>query len=147
MRAVSLMLPLLVGCAASNPSQFPLLDRAMQSGALVVRAGERWTFAVENGAPVAARPLDADALPEAGRLVVELSGTDGKSIMTITNNTPAWLNYRARIVLAGSDKAALTSVCTLMGDGRKAFEHWPQTIQSIELSDFSPAEAGTMTCR
>jgi hypothetical protein len=111
-----------------------------QENGLRVRAGESWIFRIQDGQVVDARKVDGNAEPAKGELKVKVSSMMG-TMMTITNNSDTWYNYHAFL---GRKR---TSVCTLMGGGRGAFENWPGAISEIRIADFTPAPEGEMSCQ
>lgn len=115
-----------------------------QSQGLVVKMGEVWLFHLENGQPAGAHPASPDAKLAPNELMVKVEAING-TLMSVTNNSDKFLNYRAAIVAGGHEKP--TSVCTLLNNGRGAFEMWPYPIGAIRLSDFEPAAENTMVCK
>ncbi|HMI41295.1 MAG TPA: hypothetical protein VK485_08730 [Sphingomicrobium sp.] len=58
----------------------------------------------------------------------------GQHSMLVVENGYEWaLSYRAHMTLGG--KSQLTDVC-IVPPGKLSFEHWPHTIEKIELFDF-----------
>ncbi|WP_260580982.1 hypothetical protein [Sphingopyxis sp. PET50] len=120
-------------------------DKAAQPG-LTVMMGESWIFRIDNGQPVDARRAAAGDKPAAAELMVEMKASNG-TMLTVTNNGETWYNYRAFLTSGPDKKGQPTSVCTLMGGGRFAFEMWPNAIPAIRISDFEPTDEGGMVCR
>ena len=115
-----------------------------QSQGLVVKMGEVWVFHLENGQPAGAHLASPDAKLAPNELMVKVEASNG-TMMIVTNNTDKFLNYHAAIVAGGKEKP--TSVCTLLNNGRGAFEMWPYAIGAIRLSAFEPAAENTMVCK
>lgn len=111
---------------------------------LTVKGSETWVFHLENGQPAGAHLAAADAKLAPGELMVSMKSENG-TMMTVTNNTDKFLNYRATMVAGSREKP--TSVCTLMSNGRMGFENWPYSIPAIRLSDFETATENTMVCK
>ena len=130
---------LALGLPASAKEEIPLPG-------LTVKMGESWIFRIENGQPADARPAAKGDKPATGELMVEMKASNGTTL-TVTNNGETWYNYRAFITSSPEKKGQPTSVCTLMGGGRFAFEMWPNAIPAIRVSDFEPADEGAMVCR
>lgn len=113
---------------------------------LIVHMGETWFFHVENGQPAGARLAGKDDKARPGELIVSLEG-EGGTTMSVTNGSEIWYDYSAFIVTKPGHKGNRTSVCTLMGGGRSAFENWPEAIPAIRIADFREVPAGQMQCR
>ncbi|MCW3847010.1 hypothetical protein OF829_07140 [Sphingomonas sp. LB-2] len=109
--------------------------------------GETWFFHVENGQPAGARlATGSDDSARPGELIATLDHS-GMTMLSVTNGTPNWYDYTAFIVTKPGHKGNRTSVCTLMGGGRVAFESWPESFPAIRLTDFREVPAGQMRCR
>jgi hypothetical protein len=110
-------------------------------GALVLQPGEAVLFHLDHGRPVLDRTVRPDEKIPAGSLLAHLTVDTSKgapdTMLSIVNNTPGFLNYKARISRGGTNQA--TSVCTLMSNGRAAFESWPYAIDSVALDQFTDA--------
>jgi hypothetical protein len=113
---------------------------------LTLKIGETWVFKIANAQPVEARLVETDTPLAADEIKVSLKASMG-TMLTITNNSKTWYNYHAFITSAPNKKGQATSVCTLMGDGRMAFENWPNTINFMRIADFTATSEGEMGCR
>jgi len=113
---------------------------------LTVQMGEAWIFHVENGQPAGARKAAEGDKPGEGEFRISLGSSLGTT-MTIVNNSPTAYNYHAFVTSRRGGKGSRTSVCTLMNNGRMAFENWPQAIPAIRVADFTPAKDDEMGCR
>ncbi len=113
---------------------------------LTLRTGEIWIFKIVNGQPLGARRAGEKDEPVSGELKVSLNASMGTT-MEVVNNDKISYNYHAYVTSDPSKKGSPTSVCTLMGGGRMAFENWPNRIEFIRIADFVPAVEGKMDCR
>jgi hypothetical protein len=141
-RGVTANVALLLAVALTSPAT----AESLPPPGLTIAAGESWIFRVREGQPVDARKVDQAAEPAEGELKVTLSHSMGTT-MSVTNNDATWYNYRAFITSNPGRSGTPTSVCTLMGGGRGAFENWPQPLPAIRVTDFTPAAEGEMSCR
>ena len=115
---------------------------------VTVRMGETWIFQLKDNRPVNARKAGADEKPATGDLVVTLSEAGGQTMMRVVNNTPEFINYHAFLIAAeGQHAKTRTSVCTLLSNGRSAFESWPYPVAAVQLTDFAKADEGQMSCQ
>jgi hypothetical protein len=113
---------------------------------LLIKSGETWIFHLEKGQPANPRPATkADQLGK-DELKASLSLEAG-AMLIITNNTSQFLNYHAFITPKPGKKGAPTSVCTIMSNGRMAFESWPNSIPALRLADFTPAQEDGVICK
>lgn len=113
---------------------------------LVIHMGETWFFHVENGQPAGARRASKDDKAQPGELIASLDDR-GMTMLSVTNGGEIWYDYSAYIVTKPGHKGNRTSVCTLMGGGRSAFESWPEHIPAIRIADFREVPEGQMQCR
>ena len=113
---------------------------------LTIQSGESWIFRIDNGQPIDARKVDAQAEPSKGELKVTLDPSMGTT-MSVTNNSDLWYNYHAFMTAKAGTEGKRTSVCTLMGSGRGAFENWPQHVPAIRIANFTAAGEGEMICQ
>jgi hypothetical protein len=113
---------------------------------LLIKSGETWIFHLENGQPTNPRPATEADKPGKDELKASLSSRMG-ALLTISNNTSQLLNYRAFITPKPGKKGTPTSVCTLLSNGRGAFENWQNAIPAIRIADFTPAQEGQMVCK
>jgi hypothetical protein len=113
---------------------------------VVVQSGESWIFKLDQGQPVDARKVDGEARPATGEILVTLGGRNG-TMMTVTNNTDKFYNYHAFMLRRPDETGKPTSVCTLMSNGRMAFENWPYVIPAMRLSDFTEVAENNMQCQ
>ena len=120
--------------------------QATDSSGFVIQLGETWLFQLDQGRPINARKVDANAKPAVGELFVTLRPQLGTT-MVIANNSAKFYNYRALMMRRPGDRAEATSVCTVMSNGRMGFENWPYPIAAIHLSDFTQAPENSMVCR
>ena len=116
-----------------------------ESGLLVHR-GETWFFHIENGQPAGARLAGKSDKALAGELSATLD-FQGMTMLSVSNGSDIWYDYRAFIITKPGHKGNRISVCTLMGGGRGAFETWPESFPAIRLTDFHEVPAGQMQCR
>lgn len=119
---------------------------AKDAPGLLVQSGETWIFQIEQGQPVNSRKVDPQTKPATGELLVTLSPQMGTT-MTVTNNTAKFYDYAAFMVRRAGDHGQRTTVCTLLNNGRFAFENWPYSIAAIRLSDFTETDENHMVCR
>jgi hypothetical protein len=134
-------------CALGIVAGLPAAAQNDQLPGLTIRNGESWIFRVQDGQPVDARKADGKEEPAKGELRVTVSAMGG-TMMSVTNNSDIWYNYHAFITTKPGKKGTPTSVCTLMGGGRGAFESWPGgAIPAIRIADFTPADEGSMSCQ
>ena len=69
------------------------------------------------------------------------------SMLILENGYDRAIVYRARMTLG--DRTTPTDVCLVM-PGRRGYEHWPHSIDRLDLSDFSVTEwreGDPVTCR
>ena len=118
---------------------------AGDAAGLTIKSGDTWLFKVENGQPLGAHKVSADTAPAKGEIKVNLSASMG-TMMTVTNNTDHFYNYRAFMLGKPDAKGQRTSVCTLLSGGRSGFENWPEAIPYVRISDFVEAADGEMGC-
>jgi hypothetical protein len=83
-------------------------------------------------------------------LTFHLSQEAGTPAMTlvVTNPFPKMVKYHAGMMLPMSEKLLKTSTCPVMGNGRMAFESWPNAIFRLVLFDFRLLDENTtqMSC-
>ena len=99
---------------------------------LTIHVGETWVFSLRNGDPVNARK--SAAAPAKGQVQARVSALGGTT-MTVTNATGSAYTFRAELV-AANGKATGARSCTLPGDGRPAFESWPQRAVAVRIGGF-----------
>lgn len=137
-----------------NPEEAATLrfDANAPAPAIVERGRAEWTpfdLAVArqlSGMTPPAGPAPAMALHDDGRLPEPpplqpdmlrlrfLSIAGRHSLLILENGYGRALVYRARIARHGATRA--TDVCLVM-PRQRGFEHWPEPIERIELSDFA----------
>lgn len=78
--------------------------------------------------------IPAEPAVEPGRLQFKFLSIAGRhSLLAIENGYAQALAYRAR--MTRGDQTRTTDVCIVI-PGRHGYEHWPHTIDRLELSDF-----------
>lgn len=66
-------------------------------------------------------------------------GPPNMMMLVVTNPFKKSLKYHASMMLPTSDKLHKISSCPVLGDGRMAFESWPNAIFQLVLFDFPAA--------
>jgi len=89
------------------------------------------------------RVVDEPATP-ANVIKLRMHQEDGKpgTYLTVTNYFPQFIKYRAGMMLPTGDDIRATSSCTVMNNGRSAYEHWPFPIFQLVLTDFHVVDVG-----
>jgi hypothetical protein len=141
-----ILLRALAAALAIIPAQSALVAKEKTLPGLLIKSGETWIFHLENGQPANPRTATEADKPGKDELKVSLSPDPG-AMLTITNNTSQFLNYRAFITPKPGKKGTSTSVCTVMSNGRKAFEVWQNAVPAIRLADFTPAQDEEVICK
>ena len=111
---------------------------------LFLRAGEAYIFRLENGQPVEVRRAAQGEAPAEGELKAEMSQRGG-TMLVVTNQTGAALDYEAYVAKDEYARGTRTSTCTAMS-GPMAMEHWPQNLPGVRITNFQPAGDG-IVCR
>jgi hypothetical protein len=105
--------------------------------------------AMRDGRLVDLAAVAANGHPER-TLVIALSQEPGRPdmMLQITNPFPQPVKYHALMVRPGTDGLYETSSCPVMGDGRGAFEMWPNAIYQLVLFDFRllDKDGASMSC-
>lgn len=131
-----------------------LSDQSMASGKLseglsgvTLLPGDTRIFKLEKGHPIFVREANENEEPDVGELKARFFRNENGMFLVIENHTHQFLNYHAdlRRKLASSEES--TSVCTILNEGRLAFEHWPYDIASIRIDDFAPDPKEQVICR
>lgn len=117
---------------------------AIYPGVTLFLAGE-----IVDGKLANLRAVDEPAAP-VNVIKLRMHQEDGKpdTFLTVTNYFPQFIKYRAGMMLPTSDEIRGTSSCTVMSDGRVAYEHWPHPIFQLVLTDFRAVEMsdGQISC-
>ena len=107
---------------------------------MIVRVSADGTVALVDGRP-------GDRRPAAGEVRIDLRSANGVLILMVTNASPQFLLYRARIARTGADRPLPTSVCPVQPGGRVGIENWPSAIDHVILYGFRYEDHPATTCR
>jgi hypothetical protein len=109
---------------------------AALAASLTAQPGESWMFRLAKGEPVAARRVEAAAVPAPGEIRLTVKRMMGTTA-TLLNNSKQAYTYRATLI--GADGRALVAKsCVLPADNRLAMESWPQVAAAVRVGDFKP---------
>ena len=120
-----------------------VLLAAAIAASLSAQPGESWMFRLAKGEPVAARRVEAAAVPAPGEIRLTVKRMMGTTV-TLLNNSAQAYTYRATLV--GADgKAIVARSCVLPAHNRLAMESWPQVAVAVRIGDFKPTRGAS--CR
>ncbi|MFZ5896204.1 MAG: hypothetical protein ACOY0T_34425 [Myxococcota bacterium] len=117
-------------------------SKGQKHRAFVISPGEELCLVGSPGSEGALADLELseDPVPLAhakGRLIsVELRTLEMGSVLVVKNHYRSTLQFRGSIALPHQLDMVSTSVCPVM-PGRFSVEHWPDTLSSLLLTDFS----------